>query len=132
MLQGVGAMLKALQRDRPNIAPMVVARMLPAKLAVLLGAQAVELIVDMGYLRVQRQWYAQVADNVPCAMYQVSTDPDCKSSTVRLKRTWSCRCGSPVTSKSLARVRSGRSCGRTRERCSRPWRKCLWRWMAVD
>lgn len=40
-----------------------------------LAEGAEEVVVDKGYMRVQRRWYNEVAEAIPCLLTQVQPSP---------------------------------------------------------
>ena len=71
-------MLEGLQETRCTLAqrgiPMEVYHGHPVDVALEHAADAVELVVDRGYLRHQRAWRKRVADEAPCHVVQVEGD----------------------------------------------------------
>ena len=55
-------------------APFLVLRGSPDKEVVKVSRQASMVVTDCGYLRVQREWRKEVAENSPCPVLQVETD----------------------------------------------------------
>jgi deoxyribodipyrimidine photo-lyase len=54
--------------------PFLVLRGSPDKEVVKVSRQASMVVTDCGYLRVQREWRKEVAENAPCPVLQVETD----------------------------------------------------------
>lgn len=46
----------------------------PDEAALTLGEKACAIVVDRGYLRIERQWRNRVAEESECAMYQIESD----------------------------------------------------------
>ena len=71
MLEGLRDTAQALQRRGIKL---VVHRGPPAAVALALGGAASLIVCDRGYLRHQRQWRHQVADEARCRVVQVESD----------------------------------------------------------
>ncbi|MCR3956113.1 MAG: deoxyribodipyrimidine photo-lyase [Gudongella sp.] len=71
MLEG----LKEVRNDlhKRNI-KMIVRMVSPEKGAIELASKAALMVVDRGYLRVERQWRGLVAENAKCPLFQVETN----------------------------------------------------------
>ena len=71
-------MLEGLKETARNLATrgiqMVVRHGSPEITATKLARDACLVVTDRGYLKIQRQWRAYVADNAPCMVAQVETD----------------------------------------------------------
>ena len=71
MLEG----LKETQRSlKARGVKMVVQHLSPERGAVQLAKKASLVVVDRGYLRIQRQWRAYAADRIDCPLIQIETD----------------------------------------------------------
>ena len=71
MLEGLAEVSRALTL---RAIPFVVRKQSPELAAVEMAASAAILVVDRGYLRLQRQWRAYVAEHAPCQVMQVEAD----------------------------------------------------------
>jgi deoxyribodipyrimidine photo-lyase len=71
MLEGLQEVKKGLEGRRILF---VALRGAPDKEAVKVSRQASMVVTDCGYLRVQREWRKEVAENAPCPVVQVETD----------------------------------------------------------
>ncbi|CAK90604.1 unnamed protein product (macronuclear) [Paramecium tetraurelia] len=71
-------MLEGLQQLKTSLADRKilfgVAKQSPDDLAISIAQNAKLLIVDCGYLRIQKQWRKKVADTIDCQFIQVETD----------------------------------------------------------
>ncbi len=71
MLEGLQEVKKGLERRGILFAALKGA---PDQEVVKVSRQASVVVTDRGYLRVQREWRKEVAENAPCAVLQVETD----------------------------------------------------------
>ncbi|MEP1125195.1 MAG: deoxyribodipyrimidine photo-lyase [Ilumatobacter sp.] len=72
MLAGMGQALQAIERRGAGV--VVRSGDDPARSIVDLAAEAIEVVLDRGYLRHQRRWRSAVADAAPCAVTYVEGD----------------------------------------------------------
>jgi len=71
MLEGLAEVERALQELGVRL---VVRRGSPQKEVLKVAREAALVVVDRGYLRVQRQWRAYAAERLPCLLVQVESD----------------------------------------------------------
>ena len=71
MLEGLREVRRALEARGIR---MIVRVTSPELGAVDLAGEAALVVVDRGYLRLQRQWYAHVAERIPCPLIQVESN----------------------------------------------------------
>lgn len=72
MIEGLLEMKESLRRERRIT--LLVALGPPPLVIKELSKEACEVVVDKGYLRVQRQWYKLVAESLTCPLIQVETN----------------------------------------------------------
>jgi len=88
MLQG----LREVQENlRQRGIALVVLHAHPTKAALDLGKDAAEIVCDRGYLRHQKQWRREVADNAPCAVWEVEGEVTVPLEQVSSKREHAAR-----------------------------------------
>ena len=86
MLEGLKEVKAELESKKIR---MMVRRISPEKGALELSAHAALMVVDRGYLRVERQWRAYVADNADCPVVQVETNVIIPVESVSVKEEYS-------------------------------------------
>eukprot|EP00698_Gefionella_okellyi_P019827 TRINITY_DN6142_c0_g1_i1.p1 TRINITY_DN6142_c0_g1~~TRINITY_DN6142_c0_g1_i1.p1 ORF type:complete len:569 (+),score=128.84 TRINITY_DN6142_c0_g1_i1:60-1766(+) len=70
---------------------LVLFRESPELVATKLAAYACEVVVDMGYLRIQRLWREHLANHAPCLVTQVETEVVVPVETASNKEEWAAR-----------------------------------------
>ncbi len=86
MLEGLKEVASALRQRGTK---MVVRHEPPARGVVQLAKHACLVVVDRGYLRVQKEWRRHAAEQLRCAMIQVETDAVVPVETASLKEEFS-------------------------------------------
>ncbi|MFP4174091.1 MAG: deoxyribodipyrimidine photo-lyase [Candidatus Hydrogenedentota bacterium] len=100
MLEGLAETQAAL---RERGIPLVVRRGAPPDAALEAAAGAACLVTDCGYLRVQREWRAAVAEQAPCPVAEVESDVVVPLRTVSNKEEYAARTIRPKLHKYLNR-----------------------------
>ena len=102
MLEG----LKEIQRSlKARGMRMVVQHLSPERGAVQLAKKASLVVVDRGYLRIQRQWRTYAADRIDCPLIEVETDVVIPVEDVSPKEEYAAATLRPKVLKKLGRFR---------------------------
>lgn len=99
MLEGLRDVREGLERHGIQL---VVLRHSPEKAAVAMAQNAALVVTDRGYLRIQKQWRAFVAENVSCQMIQVESDAVVPVETASQKEEFAARTLRPKIHRVLA------------------------------
>jgi len=99
MFQGLADTEKRLRRRGIKL---VIRQASPDEAALALADRAALLIVDRGYLRIQKQWRANVARSAPCRVVQVESDVAVPVETASAKEEYAARTIRPKINRQLA------------------------------
>jgi deoxyribodipyrimidine photo-lyase len=98
MLEGLQEMTKSLEKRG---IPFIIQHISPEKGILLLAKDASLVVVDRGYLRIQREWRNQAAKHLHCPLIQVETDVVVPIETVSQKEEYAAATIRPKIHKNL-------------------------------
>lgn len=98
-------MLEGLRETKDMLAKrgiqMFIKKGSPEKEMLVLSSLAALIVVDRGYLRIERAWRAYLADNATCSVYQVETNVIVPVQTASLKEEYAARTLRPKINRQL-------------------------------